>query len=98
MPPPYPATPVDRKTHTQPKWAFFITLLERKIADLIRIGGHSSPMRNTRLIVGVSGATGSMYAIRVLEALRPVPNVETHLVMSNAGKRTLLLETDHVQD
>ena len=46
-----------------------------------------------RLIVGVTGATGSIYAIRLLEALRKT-NVESHLVMSRWGARTLIHETD----
>ncbi|MBV9324779.1 MAG: UbiX family flavin prenyltransferase [Chloroflexi bacterium] len=50
--------------------------------------------RPTRLVVGVAGASGSIYAVRLLEALRPVAGVETHLVVSGAGKRTLALETN----
>ena len=46
-----------------------------------------------RLIVGVTGATGSIYALRLLEALRRT-DVESHLVMSRWGARTLLHETD----
>jgi 4-hydroxy-3-polyprenylbenzoate decarboxylase len=48
-----------------------------------------------RLIVGISGASGVIYGIRLLEVLREVVGVETHLVMSNAAKRTLQLETDY---
>ena len=48
-----------------------------------------------RLIVGISGASGTIYGIRLLEVLRNVPGVETHLVFSNAAKRTALLETDY---
>ena len=59
------------------------------------LGSTMLTARNRRLVVGVSGASGSIYAIRLLEALRPVPDVETHLVISSAGKRTLLLETDY---
>lgn len=47
-----------------------------------------------RLIVGMSGASGVIYGIRLLKILQNVPDVETHLVMSNAAKRTILLETD----
>ncbi len=47
-----------------------------------------------RLIVGMSGASGVTYGIRLLEVLREVADVETHLVMSAAAKRTILLETD----
>lgn len=48
-----------------------------------------------KLIVGISGASGVIYGIRLLEVLRDVAEMETHLVMSNAGKRTILLETDY---
>ncbi len=47
-----------------------------------------------RLIIGISGASGVIYGIRMLEVLRELPEIETHLVMSNAAKRTILLETD----
>lgn len=52
-------------------------------------------MRTRRLIVGISGASGSVYGIRLLEVLRDVRGVQTHLIMSAAGKRTLTLETDY---
>ena len=45
-----------------------------------------------RLIVGITGATGTIYAVRALERLREA-GVETHLVMSRWGARTLLHET-----
>ena len=51
-----------------------------------------------RLIIGMSGASGVIYAIRLLEVLREVADIETHLVMSNAAKRTILLETDYAID
>ena len=44
-----------------------------------------------RLIVGISGASGTVYGIRVLEVLRDTP-IETHLVMSAAAKRVTELE------
>lgn len=46
-----------------------------------------------RLIVGVSGASGAIYGLRVLERLRLNPAVETHLILSRAGEKTLFLET-----
>lgn len=48
-----------------------------------------------RLVVGVSGASGVIYAIRLLEVLREVPDVETHLVMSPAARQTVVLETEY---
>ncbi|MCU3853360.1 UbiX family flavin prenyltransferase [Enterobacter roggenkampii] len=47
-----------------------------------------------RLIVGLSGASGAIYGVRLLQVLRNVANVETHLVMSQAARQTLSLETD----
>jgi 4-hydroxy-3-polyprenylbenzoate decarboxylase len=45
-----------------------------------------------RLIVGITGATGAIYGVRLLERLREA-GVETHLVISRWGTRTLLHET-----
>lgn len=47
-----------------------------------------------RLIVGLSGASGAIYGVRLLQFLRNVADVETHLVMSQAARQTLSLETD----
>ena len=47
-----------------------------------------------RLVVGITGSTGSIYGIRLLQVLRGRPGIETHLVISQAGKRTLVEETD----
>lgn len=47
-----------------------------------------------RLIVGISGASGAIYGVRLLQVLRDVAEVETHLVMSQAARQTLALETD----
>jgi 4-hydroxy-3-polyprenylbenzoate decarboxylase len=51
-----------------------------------------------RLIVGISGASGVIYGIRLLEVLREVDGIETHLIISSAAKRTALLETDYTLD
>lgn len=48
-----------------------------------------------RIIIGMSGATGSIYGIRLLELLKPVPEVETHLVITEMGKATIAIETDY---
>jgi len=47
-----------------------------------------------RLIVGISGASGVIYGIRMLEVLKDQADVETHLVISNGGKLNIRLETD----
>ena len=46
-----------------------------------------------RLIIGISGATGAIYGVRMLEILAKVDNIETHLVMSKAGRMTIQVET-----
>jgi 4-hydroxy-3-polyprenylbenzoate decarboxylase len=48
-----------------------------------------------RLIIGISGASGAIYGVRLLQVLRGVEGIETHLVMSNAARQTLALETDY---
>jgi flavin prenyltransferase len=47
-----------------------------------------------RLVVGITGASGSIYGIRLLEILRTTTDIELHLVISSAGKRTLVEETE----
>ena len=46
-----------------------------------------------RIVVGISGASGSIYGLRLLEKLRARPEVETHLIVTRAGERTAWLET-----
>lgn len=46
-----------------------------------------------RIIIGISGASGAIYGIRTLEVLKEDPDIETHLILSNAGKLTLEIET-----
>jgi 4-hydroxy-3-polyprenylbenzoate decarboxylase len=50
-----------------------------------------------RLIIGITGATGTIYGVRLLERLRD-SGVETHLVMSRWGARTLLHETPYTRE
>ena len=43
--------------------------------------------------MGISGASGAIYGVRLLERLHSNPAVETHLVLTRAGQKTLFLET-----
>jgi flavin prenyltransferase len=47
-----------------------------------------------RVVVGITGASGSIYGIRLLEILQRYADVELHVVLSRSGKRTLVAETD----
>lgn len=46
-----------------------------------------------KIVVAISGASGTIYAVRLLERLRQNPAIEIHLVLSRAGEKTLFLET-----
>jgi len=47
-----------------------------------------------RLVIGITGATGALYAVRMLQALRGVDDVETHLVVSASGVLNIKHELD----
>jgi 4-hydroxy-3-polyprenylbenzoate decarboxylase len=47
-----------------------------------------------RIVVGITGASGSIYGIRLIEILRGIPGVESHLIISVPGKRVIVEETD----
>jgi 4-hydroxy-3-polyprenylbenzoate decarboxylase len=47
----------------------------------------------TRLVVAITGATGAVYGVRLLQHLRQLPGVETHLIVSDAAVLTLHQET-----
>ena len=47
-----------------------------------------------RLIIGMTGATGAIYGVRMLEILRDLPDWETHLLISQAGLVNLKYELD----
>ena len=48
-----------------------------------------------RIIIGISGSSGVIYGIRLLEILKDIEELETHLVMSSAGKMNIPIETDY---
>lgn len=49
--------------------------------------------KKKRLIVGISGATGAIYGVRMLEILAKIEDIETHLVLTKAGRMTIQVET-----
>lgn len=51
-----------------------------------------------RLVVAITGASGAIYGIRALQLLRERGGVETHLVLSASGARTVIAETDFTPD
>jgi flavin prenyltransferase len=48
-----------------------------------------------KLIIGISGATGAVYGIRLLEALNGQDGIESHLVITDMGKATIALESEY---
>ncbi len=44
-----------------------------------------TPSPNKRLIIAITGATGAVYGVRLLQHLRELPGIETHLLISDAG-------------
>lgn len=46
-----------------------------------------------KAIIGITGASGAIYGLRLLERLRNRGDVETHLILSKSGEKTLFLET-----
>jgi 4-hydroxy-3-polyprenylbenzoate decarboxylase len=51
-----------------------------------------------RLIIGITGASGVIYGIRMLEQLKAVDDVETHLIMSEYGQLNVEIETTHTPE
>ena len=49
----------------------------------------AEPVRTRRINVAISGASGAVYGARLLQVLRGLPGIETHLVVSDAGWRNL---------
>lgn len=46
-----------------------------------------------KIVVGLSGASGAIYGVRLLEKLRLQTGVEVHLILTRSGEKTLFLET-----
>lgn len=51
-----------------------------------------------KLIIGISGASGAIYGIRLLSVLQGVSDVETHLIITRAGAITIGLETAYTSE
>ncbi len=47
-----------------------------------------------RIIIGITGASGVIYGVKILDYLKE-KNVETHLIISEAGKKNIEIETDY---
>ena len=60
----------------------------------MRADQPSTTQMKPRLIVGISGASGVIYGIRLLEVLRQRGEVETHLILTKPAERTIAEETD----
>jgi 4-hydroxy-3-polyprenylbenzoate decarboxylase len=54
----------------------------------------NDPLNFKRLVVALSGSSGVIYGIRLLEVVKRLPDVESHVIISPAAKRTILEETD----
>jgi flavin prenyltransferase len=59
--------------------------------------GKTKMLPNQGLIIGISGASGAIYGIRLLEILQKI-DIATHLILSRAAERTIELETDYAVD
>ena len=60
--------------------------------------GSTTANNTRRILVAITGASGSIYGVRLLELLRPMPDVETHLILSKAGRVTLAAECEPAAD
>ncbi|MEA5098676.1 MAG: UbiX family flavin prenyltransferase [Burkholderiaceae bacterium] len=52
------------------------------------------PDAPTKLIIAITGASGAVFGVRLLQALRAIPDVETHLLLSDAGELNVQHELD----
>jgi flavin prenyltransferase len=54
---------------------------------------NHQPASKRRLIIGITGASGAIYGVRALVALKDVPDIETHLIVTAGGRATIAYET-----
>ena len=52
-------------------------------------------IKSVRLIIGISGSTGAIYGVRLLEVLHSIAGIEIHLVISEGAKMTVSYETEY---
>ncbi len=55
---------------------------------------HQQPVPVKSIVVGMSGASGQIYGIRLLQVLHALPGLETHLIVTAAARLTIAEETD----
>jgi 4-hydroxy-3-polyprenylbenzoate decarboxylase len=48
-----------------------------------------------RIVVAITGASGAIYGVRALQLLRSIPDVESHVILTNSGQRTIAHETSY---
>ncbi|MDD2427373.1 MAG: UbiX family flavin prenyltransferase [Eubacteriales bacterium] len=48
-----------------------------------------------KFLIAITGASGAIHGIKLLESLRPVGNVETHLILSETAEWTIPYETEY---
>ena len=59
---------------------------------------HPTAKDSRRVLVAITGASGSIYGVRLLELMRPLADIETHLILSKAGRMTLAAECERSAD
>ena len=64
------------------------------IAGSVIAGSANAAESRKRIVIGITGASGAIYGIRLLESLRTM-GIETHLVLTRAAEMTIAYETDH---
>ena len=64
-------------------------------ATIVALFGKAGAALNyMRLIVGISGASGAIYGVRLLQVLQQQKDIETHLILSEAAKINIAVETE----